>query len=281
MIDAKLGSTGVFLLRRFLRLAPAFIRIALFRYIIKTVPYAGPMHRGAASVRLLPFGLCLKEGRPTTVKNEANALLLVEKHTNAPAPRLIDFLMNGKETGFILMTQVPGDRLDEVLYRMTNEERKQLGRDLGRYITQWRRIPNDSPYQVNNATNGPIYDNRLEDKQCGPFHSTTDFADYLTKYLENKRWEHPLSALYKQTHRIYFTHSDLHRTNIFVQGGKLSGIIDWEHAGFKPEYWEYTKGLCAYWASKEQKDLFAETFKEDYEEEVAAELFLWRAGPVI
>lgn len=38
----------------------------------------------------------------------------------------------------------------------------------------------------------------------------------------------------------YFTHSDLHRTNIFVRQGRLSGIIDWEHAGFKPEYWRYT-----------------------------------------
>lgn len=43
-------------------------------------------------------------------------------------------------------------------------------------------------------------------------------------------------------HDIVFTHADLNMRNILVdEDGKLSGIVDWECAGWYPEYWEYTK----------------------------------------
>lgn len=42
-------------------------------------------------------------------------------------------------------------------------------------------------------------------------------------------------------HAITFTHGDLHFSNILVGGdGHISGIIDWEFAGWYPVYWEYT-----------------------------------------
>jgi aminoglycoside phosphotransferase len=43
-------------------------------------------------------------------------------------------------------------------------------------------------------------------------------------------------------HDIVFTHADLNLRNILVdEMGKISGIVDWECAGWYPEYWEYTK----------------------------------------
>lgn len=233
----------------------------------------------APAVRFLPLGLCLKETDCRVIANEANALRLVEGQTNVPAPRFIDFTMQD-DIGFLLMTRVFGDRLDKVFYRVTNEERKELGRELGRCISQLRQIPNTSKYQIANTLGGPAYDHRFEDKHCVPFNSDGDFFDYLTEYLEKERHERPLSVFYDRKHRTYFTHSDLHRTNIFVQAGRLSGIIDWEHAGFKPEFWEYTKSLWSCRARKDQKDILREAFDEDYEDELEAEMFLWRTKPV-
>lgn len=31
--------------------------------------------------------------------------------------------------------------------------------------------------------------------------------------------------------------------NILVENGHISGIIDWEQAGWYPEYWEYVKAM--------------------------------------
>lgn len=53
------------------------------------------------------------------------------------------------------------------------------------------------------------------------------------------------------TARICLTHGDLHLGNILVvvsQDGDepkitISGIVDWEQAGWYPEYWEYCKAM--------------------------------------
>ena len=40
-------------------------------------------------------------------------------------------------------------------------------------------------------------------------------------------------------HEIKFTHNELHFSNIMINDGHISGIIDWRLAGWYPEYWEY------------------------------------------
>ena len=49
--------------------------------------------------------------------------------------------------------------------------------------------------------------------------------------------------LHGLTHRIIFTHGDLKHHNILVQDGHVTGFLDWESAGWYPEYWEFTTAL--------------------------------------
>ena len=45
-------------------------------------------------------------------------------------------------------------------------------------------------------------------------------------------------------HRIVFTHGDLKAHNILVNDeGHLSGFLDWECAGWCPEYWDFTTAM--------------------------------------
>lgn len=44
-------------------------------------------------------------------------------------------------------------------------------------------------------------------------------------------------------HGIVFTHGDLRPDNIIVKNGRVTAIIDWEMAGWYPEYWEFAKAL--------------------------------------
>jgi aminoglycoside phosphotransferase (APT) family kinase protein len=45
--------------------------------------------------------------------------------------------------------------------------------------------------------------------------------------------------------KVYFTHGDLTLRNIMVSGPpglcRVTAIIDWEQAGWYPEYWEFCK----------------------------------------
>ncbi|TVY71295.1 hypothetical protein LSUE1_G005808 [Lachnellula suecica] len=42
----------------------------------------------------------------------------------------------------------------------------------------------------------------------------------------------------EKTHCVYFTHGDVSSSNIIVNNGKVVALIDFETAGFSPEYWE-------------------------------------------
>lgn len=79
-------------------------------------------------------------------------------------------------------------------------------------------------------------------KPTGPFADEATF----TKVLRNP--DDPARA----GHRMSFTHADLNSRNILVDevvqqdgslGWRVTGIVDWEMAGYYPEYWEYTKAL--------------------------------------
>lgn len=247
----------------------------LYRLIIKMAGYWDP--HGDPYMKFLPFGLFLKIGRRVS-HNEANALLLVEKYTSINAPRLIN-MTRGKDQGYLLMTTIPGIPMEQVLYRMTYEELHQLAKDLGKWINQYRCIPNKNKnYLLCNTLGGPLVDHRTGSaKPCGPYNTVADFLNHLV--AEDIRKEHVFSLLYGKEHRICFTHADLHLSNLMVKDGRLVGIIDWEHAGFRPEYWEYTRSLRPYFARRPYVDLFRLVFDENYEDELSAELELWRRYP--
>ncbi len=52
-----------------------------------------------------------------------------------------------------------------------------------------------------------------------------------------------LGMISSQVHKIVFTHADLRPANIIVKNGHIVGIIDWEMAGWYPEYWEFAKAF--------------------------------------
>jgi aminoglycoside phosphotransferase (APT) family kinase protein len=80
-------------------------------------------------------------------------------------------------------------------------------------------------------------------------------------------------------HRSYFTHSDFHHTNLHVEGGRLSGIVDWECAGFRSEYWEFTKAIYCSHGHPDLRAIFSRTFDNDYQDELEIEQKLWRYTP--
>ncbi|KAJ3970036.1 hypothetical protein EV361DRAFT_918020 [Lentinula raphanica] len=52
-------------------------------------------------------------------------------------------------------------------------------------------------------------------------------------------------------HPIVFTHNDIAMRNILVKGNRVTGLIDWECAGWFPAHWEYIK---ANWTDFDAED---------------------------
>ena len=114
----------------------------------------------------------------------------------------------------------------------------------------------------------------------GPYGSKTNFLDDFTTGFESSWGQAPLSYLYEKDHAICLTHSDLSLSNLLVERGRLSGVIDWEHAGFKPEYWEYTRDLWSNMGDSVLERDYSLAYDKEYSEELEGERMLSRLKPV-
>lgn len=252
---------------------PFWIRIQCYFLLIRigrSLYGRGPRHW----VYPLPFGLVAKECI-NSGPNEPNALRLVDKYTSVPAPRLIDAGEYHGKT-YLVMTRVPGQELSKVFHLMSYPERDRLVEDLKSCVAQLRKIPNHTPYLICDTLGGPVVDHRVPDKSGGPFNTEADFTKYLCLGCS------PAEALgdvpVPQGHRSYFTHSDFDYSNLLIENGRLSGIVDWECAGYKPEYWEFTKALYTFDGGA-RGALFRRVFDNKYEQELAAERISRRFAP--
>lgn len=170
-------------------------------------------------------------------QSEPNALRLVETHTGIPAPRLIDF---GEYNGntYLIMTHIPGRDLAEVSHLMSYAERDLFADDLARCVAQLRKIPNNTPYLFADTVGGRVVDHRIPDGRGGPSKTEADFNNHLVSHLACSFVDAVDGLSPPRSHASCFIHSDFHATNSMVEGGGgwLAGIVDWECAGYKPEY---------------------------------------------
>ena len=126
---------------------------------------------------------------------------------------------------------------------MTDKQVEIAVTDLKRYVAELRAIPNEiSKFQICNSQGGGILDWRIFDSQSEQlrFHTETDFHNYLTTMMTDDTRRKAAKA-HGVPRAIVFTHGDLNPRNILAENSRITGIVDWENAGFFPEYWEYTK----------------------------------------
>ncbi|RAQ47311.1 hypothetical protein AFGD_008748 [Aspergillus flavus] len=224
----------------------------------------------------LPFGLYMKSCARSQ-RNEAVALRLVEEHTSAVAPLWIDdYEEDGKTT--LIMTQVQGQPLDRVLHRLSYQEREQLSNDLKKFIRQIRCIPNHTLFRFANTFGNALYDHRVGG-EFGPFAETSDFISYLIPEHTSSETRNAITPVLSRPYRSFFSHADLHSTNILISQGRLSGIVDWECAGYFPEYWEFTKAIFGIINNEALEKIMRNSFDEDYGDELDVERTLWRDSP--
>lgn len=79
-----------------------------------------------------------------------------------------------------------------------------------------------------------------------PFASEAEWNDFLLEDLLSACPAAVRSMVYSQLQTdpdIVLTNGDLAAMNILVRNGRITALLDWEHAGFYPEYLELLKPL--------------------------------------
>ncbi|KAJ5793575.1 hypothetical protein N7457_000174 [Penicillium paradoxum] len=258
-------------------LVPKVIRVQCYHVLLKIGSLLYP-RTFTGLVHQLPFGLYAKRCTRSPL-NETETLRLVENYSSIPAPLWVD---NYQGTHYILiMTTVPGQTLETVFHRLSYSERDQLSKDLKHILPQLRCIPNQTSYAFSNSHGGPLTDHRLPSGTCGPFRLISEFHAFLVHKYVRVETKEKISAVHDRQYRSVFTHADLHPSNIIIDRGRLSGIVDWECAGFYPEYWEFTKAMYGAERFPEIRQVIRDAFSGDsYESELEAETLLWNDTPL-
>ncbi|CAD6442542.1 7d2453ca-1636-4f09-a44c-930f8bdddb60 [Sclerotinia trifoliorum] len=235
-------------------------------------------------VQRVPFGLYIKETQAGTSWNESNAVNMIERYTSIPAPRSVD-VVKGSSQGlsYLVMTRLQGESFRDSFHLMSYAERNQFIDDVGECVSQMREIPRTTSCLFSDTLGGPMYDHLIPNRTGGPFNNELELNAYMYSEVGGGQ---TLAEIYggkekiPSGHQSVFTHSDFHYSNLLVDWGRFCGIIDWECAGFKPEYWEFTHAGFGSWGRKYEMSLWRRIFGNQYDEILEMEEKRWRYNPI-
>lgn len=216
---------------------------------------------------------------------ERDTLDFVWKYTTIPVPRVIDFVRDTSSPHakyVLIMTRVEGVQLGEWLTNTSGDPDITLVAEGLKDTTQQLRSILPTSSMISSLYGRPLLCPRLslDDKlPIGPFADLQSFHKFLLTVVHAHAELDHIRALARKSHSkphsLCFTHGDLNHTNIFVKDGRISGIIDWESAGWLPEYWEYTSALWHGRRFYRVAQLIGAALPA-YEDELEVEEALWR-----
>jgi hypothetical protein len=215
-----------------------------------------------------PDGTVVKRG--SRVKIDKRSALELAAQYGLPVPRVYDAGENNGETWAFPPEQAPIIPVLEGMERIVVSISR-----------SWRHTPSLSSNVMLGQTRSSLSpgmnsmwmnDCRLYSPYSGcPYPDEATFNSSLYFDLIPTTPAPIRTALYKQIrndHRIVFSHGDFAQHNILVQDGRVTGLVDWEYAGWYPEHWEYIKFFerpC----EKGWKDCAEDIFPEAYYDELA------------
>lgn len=171
--------------------------------------------------------------------SEAMALRFIKAHTTIPVPQVIS-----SDWDRITMEYVEGQTLQQAWPVLTVDQRSHVLAQLGHYITQMRAL-------------GGVYLGRIDGqgvvvpsiitRSGGPFGTVAELHDWLVqppkRLQEQSIYWHQITTQLGAEYPIVFTHGDIASRNIIIYEGRIVALLDWEFAGWYPEYWEYVFAL--------------------------------------
>ncbi|KAI9829930.1 MAG: hypothetical protein M1819_005902 [Sarea resinae] len=210
---------------------------------------------------------------PDVRASEAITLQFIAQNTDIPVPRILSEPVTRDGITSFTMEYVDGQPLQDLWPDLTDEHKLTIQSQLRKIVNELRAIKGACIGALNQGT---AIDCRRTIYEGGPFLDESEFNNFIVSDMVTAVPEifrdmvrHRLRA----DHAIVFTHGDFTPRNIMVKDGLVAAVIDWEYAGFYPEYWEYVKSLRS---SLGFQDFMHNVFPESYEEEFVTDQFLSR-----
>lgn len=123
----------------------------------------------------------------------------------------------------------------------------------------------------------PLEDERIFHSTFGPFSSVEEFHWAARAGVTDSTTRPEMDNLQKlidghscTASTACFTHADLAFRNIMVKDGRITGIFDWELAGWFPYYWEYANAWFSFWDTPDWRPIINE-FLDPYPDELEME----------
>ncbi|APA06687.1 hypothetical protein sscle_02g014570 [Sclerotinia sclerotiorum 1980 UF-70] len=189
----------------------------------------------------------IEHGRNSHLGPEVSITKFLAENSTIPVAKYLHYWKDNT-SHFFFMERVEGETLASAWRTLSLEQQKVIVREVVEYLTQLRKFTSE---KIEAPDGSPIRDRILNNEKRIEF--VTDDAEKwwasVEPHLENKwdgkrvsgQWKESLKSRYPVKGPYVLTHGDLNATNIFVKDGHVIGIIDWEHGGYLPEWWEHVQ----------------------------------------
>ena len=201
----------------------------------------------------LPFGLILKWSERTSIE-EAVAMQMA-RAAGMPVPKMLCYGEHSSDFKIsILMTRLPGEELLTLDGDFNAEEEQPWFGDLEKCMSAMRKWKNPfGEEKVCSAIGTQIHSRRVPRHVMGPFEDKKKLHEYLLSASSSHAFKSleeyqattiEARKIINMDHRIVFTHGDLKAHNVLIDDKlRLTGFLDWETAGWCPEYWDFTTAV--------------------------------------
>ncbi|KAL1955308.1 hypothetical protein VTO42DRAFT_8840 [Malbranchea cinnamomea] len=231
-----------------------------------------------APVKFENLNLIVKFG-PSVVIEEALCLRMLRKKLSVvPVPEVYGRKV---EEGyvFIYMEHIHGESLHDQWDNLSDQERSSICAQLNKVVSALRQVEQDptDPF-IGSVTHGPLLDCVFEAMpSTGPFKSIKEFNDWFSALPQRHlpyllKYQDPYREFLPDNGIIKFPHGDLHRGNIVIPPTtprRVLAVVDWAHAGWYPDYWEYCKALYTSHHDGEWRNIWIAKFLDQYTVEFA------------
>ena len=241
--------------------------------------------------------MVVKEAPTEYLEREAEVLQFIFQNTTIPVPIVYDF-RPASDTGqsHLFMQFMEGEMLARKWRVITPAQRRVVMRKLGEFVRQLRDLQQSSPSGwIGSLSGKQSYDARISTRLFGPFEDERAYNDWRISTFDQFAQAHDPTARrlreirhqMPDNHQIYFTHGDIsiHNVLLKVHGEgeddvEVTALLDWEQAGWRPEFWEAAKIVYRMDRKHEWSCLALEMVVPGYEKELRFEdELLYISGP--